>query len=431
MSIGRRFDWSIPKDKQASTPQTPIKQDKESTSSGESNLLKICVLDSSELGNVFCGGIIGMKAISGKMCIDSACKIAKHKVTKSSLNPGINIYIPATTSNANQRAVYLDPCVSASNLPQDLYERLLIYKRSTEDWELLVWSSLDNLIKSDVHKQLKVILWCPHNHKRLCPPTCQGWSLEWEHVDHQFLGGVTSGSFTIGCCQKLEGSALTLIGEDRGLNAVVKDIIDPIISKGFHKRKLTDIADKEEQIFRGLLSWKDRFRKKEATSVFDKEHAAKQKLNSKELIKVLDLPVDITSTLKDFQLELLVQSKVPGKVLAWSLESVGRVLNNCNESRWEVVKTTDHSDQIQLIIKPYTNYSLDDRILKLLKGMTTVMVKAVKSDDAKVPVHMWDSRILSNYNQESNEDILRRRSMLYISRKWMLRIWRRRIVSEI
>jgi len=77
MSGGGRFQWDVNK-----IPSTPVKTEKTAQPSGESNLLKLCALDSGHLSNQFCGGVIGTKTSGGKMCINQHCNVAKHKVTK-------------------------------------------------------------------------------------------------------------------------------------------------------------------------------------------------------------------------------------------------------------------------------------------------------------------------------------------------------------
>ena len=62
-----------------------------------------------------------------------------------------------------------------------------------------------------------------------------------------------------------------------------------------------------------------------------------------------------------------------------------------------------------------------------------VDVKAVKMDDAKVPVHIWNSRLIRNYpipdtlNGISDTKI---NSTLEVIRNWMILVWFRRIQSS-
>mmetsp|Transcript_17075 Transcript_17075/g.24154 ORF Transcript_17075/g.24154 Transcript_17075/m.24154 type:complete len:126 (+) Transcript_17075:1089-1466(+) len=125
MSGGGRFQWDVNK-----IPSTPVKTEKTAQPSGESNLLKLCALDSGHLSNQFCGGVIGTKTSGGKMCINQHCNVAKHKVTKAPLKAGTNLYIPASTNDPNQRAVYMEPSISTSNLPPDLYNFLMSYEQT-------------------------------------------------------------------------------------------------------------------------------------------------------------------------------------------------------------------------------------------------------------------------------------------------------------
>mmetsp|Transcript_2973 Transcript_2973/g.4167 ORF Transcript_2973/g.4167 Transcript_2973/m.4167 type:complete len:223 (-) Transcript_2973:3660-4328(-) len=104
------------------------------TSGGESSLLSLCSLSSSDLGGTVCGGHIGT---SKRMCVNKICSIMKHQSVKASIPSERCLFIPAPGRDNNQQMVYLKPYVSSLEINEDRYIKLMTERRSVDQWELL------------------------------------------------------------------------------------------------------------------------------------------------------------------------------------------------------------------------------------------------------------------------------------------------------
>mmetsp|Transcript_2973 Transcript_2973/g.4168 ORF Transcript_2973/g.4168 Transcript_2973/m.4168 type:complete len:158 (-) Transcript_2973:967-1440(-) len=151
------------------------------------------------------------------------------------------------------------------------------------------------------------------------------------------------------------------------------------------------------------------------------------------MLKLLDMPAKIAWEVNPKGVQTIFSVKTPGKILVWAIEAAKKVLGDHN-----LVSEDSHSEHdvsspsISIPDKVLVEEAGgQDRLTLLFKVASTVTNKAVKADDAAVPVGMWDCRALSFWANQSDAEVLLKRSVLDIFRNWLLKVWRRRITSEV
>mmetsp|Transcript_3766 Transcript_3766/g.5132 ORF Transcript_3766/g.5132 Transcript_3766/m.5132 type:complete len:356 (+) Transcript_3766:2809-3876(+) len=250
----------------------------------------------------------------------------------------------------------------------------------------LVWSNLENIITCDKFNKLNFIVWCNVNKKKFVGTDPPGWKVSWHKVVHSQLGGVTSGLFVMRCCRGLPLKEPWFASKDKGIAACLEDVLDKTNGVGHRKQKLDEVMEQESNTFK---AWKRRRSKVFAQTVYNKVCAAERFLDPKEILKVLDIPAYRAREFKDDDQKKLFGVKVPGKVLVWMLEALKRILvppivENDSPQPQQVCGAGQ-----EVVVWPSVSVN-HSRLLKLLQAADTVSDKAVKADDAKVPVHMWD-----------------------------------------
>ena len=91
---------------------------------------------------------------------------------------------------------------------------------------------------------------------------------------------------------------------------------------------------------------------------------------------------------------------------------------NSGMTEWEEPSTLDDMDP-SLIVELAVETKEEDRNLK-----------ATKSDDAEIPYHLWNDRILSKFKPQAFSDVQEMIKALDSIRKGALRYWKRNIASD-
>ena len=159
--------------------------------------------------------------------------------------------------------------------------------------------------------------------------------------------------------------------------------------------------------------------------VFNKNKGVQRSITSREMGRVLDYPEEITFKMMEEMLHFLTQNEgVTGKIVYRSLFSISSIyskmesgtLSNTKKCQWDSTMMVDGSTQkklkaacfqidrlkvgsSQLNIEDVLEYmdlelkqkDLEDEYLEGKEGKPSA--KAVKADDAKVPVNLLNNRV--------------------------------------
>ena len=255
------------------------------------------------------------------------------------------------------------------------------------------------------------------------------WSTlpEW-CVQHSMVGGVTDGEFVILCFTR-EGNEVPF-----SMPRTTKGSLGEAL-KATEPGKPTRVPKPgERNTYKGVLDYEKRFGEVVAPSVFSKSEAAvRRKLGAQELLRVMDVPENRTRGMTDEDQQFLKLSLIPGKVSYASTQFLSH-WNPAESSKGEEASApklakvyVDHpevtsekdapplsarlttecerhsvpieeSSDVQLFMTDEEDFQhWQDEVLRIEvdrnEGGPTA--KAVKDDDAKVPVHLWNDRIAS------------------------------------
>jgi hypothetical protein len=256
-------------------------------------------------------------------------------------------------------------------------------------------------------------------------PPLDGWTCSVQSFSHQKLGGVTNGVFKIyiacrkGTSQGLQFpqrvSAMTRLSHV--LDAVPSGSRCPIPSNG---------APPLGQDHDGMLHWNRRLLSIEAPTVFTKLFWVKRKLTIKELCSVLDLPSSEAS--RPNTKEWIGDITMPGKVRARVVDAIREWVSRANGP----LKGLHVSASVQVTRHKKPRLSPLDSVQESPGDITsssareaTVTVKSTKADDAHVPTHLWDNRVLAH----AGFQILLRKQVLKalgtLRDKFLLPLWKR------
>jgi hypothetical protein len=181
----------------------------------------------------------------------------------------------------------------------------------------------------------------------------------------------------------------------------------------------------------GMLHGNRRLHTIEAPTVFTNLFWVKRKLTIKELCSVLDLPSSEAS--RPNTKEWIGDISIPGKVRAcvveaireWSSRAKGPTKRLYVSS---VAQVTTHKkprfsplDSMQQVPCVITSHSGKEAVLENL----TVTIKSTKSDNAHVPTHLWDNRVLAyaGIQELPREQVLK--ALGALRDKFLLPLWKR------
>ena len=302
---------------------------------------------------------------------------------------------------------------------------------------------------------------------------------------HDVLGGVSNASSRLYCANRIAEEEITL-ESPKGLPTNLCQVLQPATELKVFKW----VAIPEEgstNTGKGLLNWKDRFDEVVAPSVYSKAKWVSRKMTMNEAASVLDFPNTRVDVMTDLELQRLTKSELPGKILVAGLEQL-RIMNerkdwNSKRVREEVecdpnpsigkrritekgvcdpvcpvhaeidVETVEdeyEDDDVEALLDTSApdawelhrnmNQVNSPSIVEAKIGLSTVTDKAVKSDDASIPVHLWNDRIAVGlqsmrekekkafpFDFTKDDDCLRFQRGLDGLRKFGLIVWKKNV----
>ena len=266
---------------------------------------------------------------------------------------------------------------------------------------------------------LKVVLRITERKRRgnkvnkLGPP--DGWTESDPYsLCHSVLGGVTDAVFQVQT-RVLKGEVVEALTPPR-VSGVLSEALDSSISGKQTQKPVEGQANTSK----GILEWSERTRPIVADFHKTPNHGVKRRISIRELARVMDFPVSRTKQMTEHELKLLTTNDIPGKVVQaaifflsqWkSSEDQGRV------DKRELVEVDDvsppkrqkkneevinDSEDIVLWIKENADepqVEMEDHLAEGIPVESMNVEKATKSDDAGVPVHLWDDRVMEKLEE--------------------------------
>jgi hypothetical protein len=308
---------------------------------------------------------------------------------------------------------------------------------------------------------IRVIVWMSQNHRQA--PIKRGWKTRSERMSHLAIGGVTSAEVTFRIAMRMTRA---VPNPDWELGSVVG------IEGGTLRRILGSITPGKECVENvgglvlsssGILDLKNRERLYSVPSVFSKTGFVKRQLTPKEILSALDVPASITKGASIVELETWAKEKrpIPFKLRCELLRSLGdwfgkqdqvtlpgrvpikRDLKTTAEVELDAKRSRPVVEEVSLGELKSASKGLEDSTdqvrteeavsgeAKLAPDMfeeaTDRNLKAVKSDKAKIPTHLWDDRIKAGLvrmnTQVRDEDLaLLLRKLRRLSHKYWVQI---------
>ena len=252
------------------------------------------------------------------------------------------------------------------------------------------------------------------------------WKLVRHSLSHAELGGVSTLQVKWCFCYKSDIVRWSWSNPGGGVKATLAQIIDTTI--GGKKFCLdSDVKMGQLNTYRGLLKWNNRFGKVLVPTVYSKDQWVQRYLEDKELATLLDVPGSRTQGLDKESMKRLGNINLPGKIF------------NCACRGFQLkseplsLKKTLECDQFEQPSKRL-KYSSDteEKATNTTTLMTTVTAEAVKSDNAPIPEHLWDRRVVIKFAWLQNnvggltENYDTKRKFIII-RRFFLKIWRGRV----
>jgi hypothetical protein len=266
-------------------------------------------------------------------------------------------------------------------------------------------------------------------------PPHDGWTCLVRNFSHQRLGGVTNGDYKIYIALR-NGTPHELQFSQRiAAKTRLSHVLDAVPPGSRCPIPLIG-APPLGQDRDGMLHWNRRLHTIEAPTVFTKLFWVKRKLTIKELCSVLDLPSSEAS--RPNTKEWIGDISMPGKVRARVVEAIRKWTSRAKGPAKRLyvssmAQVTSHKkpcvsplDSMQEAPCDITSYSAKEAVL----GNLTVTIKSTKADDAHVPTHLWDNRVLAyaGIQELPHEQVLK--ALGTLRDKFLLPLWKR-IVARI
>ena len=295
------------------------------------------------------------------------------------------------------------------------------------------------------------VLWVARGQIRTQEVT--GWKIRREIVRHNEVGGVTNGMFRVGVAIRQGSTRWRWKPKERFVPNVLCQVLDPCQSG----RKVEPPNEEKGPVVNtaiGLLDWGQRFGFVQAPTVYSKDWWAKRRLTNRELASALDLPGSVTTRTSANSLNWLAKATVPGKLVSYVLQGLR---NTTDKQGTRAVGTASEGQKREAekasVATPRpkrrkvdtaevagcTGWSVVDLCDKLEGGKTTISAKSTKSDDAEVPQHLWDQRVILGIawlkaklirSQNLDLELFKVRRAMRLLRGQLLRVWKRRVEVE-
>lgn len=234
---------------------------------------------------------------------------------------------------------------------------------------------------------------------------------------------------------------------------VLRQVVDPTVG-GCHTFPIRKGAPDTLNTAEGLLDWSRRYDLVKVPTVYSKTKWASRRLNSKELCDALDVPGWLSAVTSEHQRKSLTDLSIPGKLYQFLFQAIRKGVHwtshlgapgggvkhkeccdtGSNATTEDVKRRRKRSDGV-------TTNTIDgaesEGAREEAEELTTVSLKAIKSDDAAVPVRLWNEAVLRGVKREhreactKNSNLVRRfENLLNWLRKQSLKHWKKTVISE-
>ena len=179
--------------------------------------------------------------------------------------------------------------------------------------------------------------------------------------------------------------------------------------------------------YKGLLEWNERFGKVVVLTVYLRDQWVQRHLEDKRLATLLDIPGSRTLNLDKESMQRVGEMNLPGKIFNCACR--GFSFTRKPLSLQEISECTQHK-RPKKRLKHISNIEQEGTNAAIL--MTTVTAEAVKSDNAPIPEHLWDRRVVVKFPwlQDKVGGLIKEydtRHNFRILRRFFLKIWRWRV----
>ena len=278
--------------------------------------------------------------------------------------------------------------------------------------------------------EVAAILWISSGQRKSAAP--DGWSMRRELVQHERIGGVTNGVFEAWVALRDAGRKLEWEPPTETTSNWLMQVVDPTL-QGYRvpmeDNRLLNTA-------KGRLDWKNRWGTVRVPTVFSKKEWVRRQLSMKELANALDLPGPRVKRMTAEHLEQLTKINLPGKVAVYLLKSVRLTSEVAKQKRSRASleaagkmetkrrRLAKRDTEVEGTTSTKENLVANEPVPFEDPTGVALAIKAVKADDAEVPVFLWDRRVLARYEGLSQKrgvqalEVIRRLMM----RKWKLKV---------
>ena len=264
---------------------------------------------------------------------------------------------------------------------------------------------------------LQIVVWWK-SRPTAGPPTDQGWSTTRMRMDHGLLGGVTTRIDWVYIASKpapgeQEGTSFDNWWDGAIESGLRFTSVRGIIDHTLHGR-VKAVDNEVTSLMNRKMDWKrDKTAVHVLPSVFSPTGLVSRRLGVRELSLALDFPAIMSKHAAEDDLSRwLEQVGPPFKARVQVVHLIRRFLSlprsrgRNGSDREESVSSTDDRDKpgMKECDEPST---LDDMDPSLIVEMSDELkdedrnLKATKADDAEIPYHLWNDRILSRYGVQT------------------------------
>jgi hypothetical protein len=257
--------------------------------------------------------------------------------------------------------------------------------------------------------EIRCLIWFHSSTPRFVAP--KGWVIESHALSHSMLGGVTNGAFLCRIARRIESPTLVWPVNPLAVTSFLHQVVDPTIGGPLSKLE-PEYERRELNTASGHLNWKQRFGKVLVPTVYSKEKWATRRLHPKELLSALDVPADIQGKITTGIVHRFTEMPIPGKIRTHVLRVVlGERLEKKRRSSEEVERSGNkkpRSEPTQIADclssmdvetvaeeedKPVAVEAVakeEDKPVAESTARADRSAKAVKLDDAEIPMYLWD-----------------------------------------
>ena len=263
-----------------------------------------------------------------------------------------------------------------------------------------------------------------------------GWQFASRRINHSEVGGVTNACFLAWTISRDENKDLgSLIRIPTVKNVSGYSTIVNKVNGG--KRRWPVEGETDESLVsakrRCLLDWRTRFGQVECATVFH-PGLVTRRLELNEMAVALDIPNSRVKSFKGDLRNLIGSVEVPGKLVQSIAQCVIQELGGrkraANDLSNDELNKRRKLNPIVGMTRAPTDAQIEASESKALQT-NTVTAKAAKSDDAGVPVWLWDQEVLMIFPKDLKKEERRTliRSFNHI-REVMLGYWKRKVKRD-